>query len=70
MYPLDSAESTLIPRYKKTLSPAQVPKQEKYEPTNPVDLASFRKSTEIPIGFQIPARSGNKGANINVAFFP
>lgn len=70
VHTLDGVEPTLVPHPKKTLSPAQVPRQENYEPADAVDLASFGETIEIPIGYQIFARSGDKGANVNVAFFP
>lgn len=46
------------------------PKQENYEPTNPVDLKLFGPTVQIPLGYQVYARSGDKGANVNVGFFP
>ncbi|PVH77489.1 DUF1446-domain-containing protein [Cadophora sp. DSE1049] len=47
-----------------------LPKQRNYEPTQPQNLARFGPTITIPLGHQVFARSGDKGANVNVGFFP
>lgn len=53
----------------KTSKPEEV-RQENYETTNPVDLASFGPTVAVPLGHKVFARSGDKGSNANVGFFP
>ncbi|KAF2494654.1 DUF1446-domain-containing protein [Lophium mytilinum] len=40
-----------------------------YEPTNPVDLSSFGETISKPLGDIVLARSGDKGANVNIGLF-
>ncbi|KAK7425136.1 hypothetical protein QQX98_000050 [Neonectria punicea] len=44
--------------------------QESYEPTDPVDLSRFGQTIRVPLGHKIFARSGDKGSNANIGFFP
>ncbi|KAK5278466.1 hypothetical protein LTR40_009109, partial [Exophiala xenobiotica] len=67
---LDGSESIAVPHPAETLSYETAPKQENYEPNEPVDLASFGETVSIPLGYKVHARSGDKGANVNVGFFP
>jgi hypothetical protein len=67
---LDGGESIAVPHPAETLSYETAPKQENYEPNEPVDLASFGETVSIPLGYKVHARSGDKGANVNVGFFP
>ncbi|KAJ9495732.1 hypothetical protein H2202_008775 [Exophiala xenobiotica] len=67
---LDGSESIAVPHPAGTLSYETAPKQENYEPNEPVDLASFGETVSIPLGYKVHARSGDKGANVNVGFFP
>jgi hypothetical protein len=53
------------PRITETLSP-----RENYDPISPRALSSFGPSRTIPFGDIMLARSGDKGANINVGFTP
>lgn len=53
----------------KTSDPSNV-RQESYEPTNPVKMDTFGPTIQIPLGHKVFARSGDKGANVNVGFFP
>lgn len=46
-----------------------LPKQPDYKPTNPVELSSFGPTIKVPLGIAVYARSGDKGANVNVGFF-
>lgn len=43
--------------------------RENYETANPVDLNSFGETVQVRFGDVVLARSGDKGANINVGFF-
>jgi hypothetical protein len=43
--------------------------REDYEPTSPVDIASFGETVMAPLGDVALARSGDKGANINIGIF-
>ncbi|KAI8650211.1 hypothetical protein NCS56_01473700 [Fusarium sp. Ph1] len=45
-------------------------RQENYETTDPVDLAAFGPTVAVPLGHKVFARSGDKGSNANVGFFP
>lgn len=40
-----------------------------YEPTNPVPLNSFGETISRPLGDVVLARSGDKGANVNIGLF-
>ncbi|KAI1744824.1 DUF1446-domain-containing protein [Xylaria scruposa] len=44
--------------------------RENYDPVSPRALSSFGSSRSIPFGDIILARSGDKGANVNVGFTP
>lgn len=44
--------------------------RESYELTNSVDLSQFGRTIRIPMGHKIFARSGDKGSNANIGFFP
>lgn len=52
-----------------TTSP-EASQQEKYETSSPVNAETFGPTIKIPLGYQVFARSGDKGANINVGLFP
>lgn len=67
---LDSDEIITIPHPPFITPVSKLPKQENYEPTNPVNLKSFGKTVRIPLGYQVFARSGDKGANVNCGLFP
>lgn len=43
--------------------------RESYDPTDPVPLSSFGPTVEVPLGDIALARSGDKGANINIGLF-
>jgi hypothetical protein len=70
VYFVDSDEIITIPHPVFVTPVAQLPKQQNYEPTNPVDLKSFGETVQIPLGYQVYARSGDKGANVNCGLFP
>lgn len=70
VYFLDSNEVISIPHPAFVTPVAQLPKQQNYEPTNPVDLKSFGETVQIPLGYQVYGRSGDKGANVNCGLFP
>jgi hypothetical protein len=70
VYFLESDEVITIPHPVFVTPIAQLPKQENYEPTNPVDLKTFGETVRIPLGYQVYARSGDKGANVNCGLFP
>lgn len=53
----------------KTSHPEEV-RQENYESRNPVNLDAFGPKVQIPLGHKVFARSGDKGANVNIGFFP
>lgn len=44
-------------------------KRESYETASPVDLAAFGPTVNVPLGDIALARSGDKGANINIGIF-
>ncbi|OAL34486.1 hypothetical protein AYO20_06329 [Fonsecaea nubica] len=46
-----------------------LPQQPDYQPANPVSLSSFGPTVKAPLGLAVYARSGDKGANVNVGFF-
>lgn len=70
VYFLDSDQVISIPHPVFVIPIAQLPKQQNYEPTDPVDLKSFGETVQIPLGYQVYARSGDKGANVNCGLFP
>lgn len=43
--------------------------RDNYDPANPADLSSFGPTVEVPLGDLVLARSGDKGANINIGLF-
>lgn len=51
------------------LTPSQVPKQPSYESSSPIPLSDFGPTVRAPLGHIVYARSGDKGANVNVGFF-
>ena len=53
------------PRITERLAP-----RENYDPISPRTLSSFGPSRSIPFGDIVLARSGDKGANVNVGFTP
>jgi hypothetical protein len=53
------------PRITETLAP-----RENYDPVSPRAISSFGLSRTIPFGDIILARSGDKGANVNIGFTP
>ncbi len=53
------------PRITENLAP-----RENYDPVSPRALSSFGSSRIVPFGDIILARSGDKGANVNVGFTP
>ncbi|KAI0870465.1 DUF1446-domain-containing protein [Hypoxylon argillaceum] len=53
------------PRITEALAP-----RENYDPDSPCAMSSFGSSKTIPFGDIILARSGDKGANVNVGFTP
>ncbi|KAI1437340.1 DUF1446-domain-containing protein [Xylaria sp. CBS 124048] len=63
----DVAEQQVVgpPRITEALAP-----RENYDPVSPRALSSFGPSRTIPFGDIVLARSGDKGANINVGFTP
>ena len=66
-----STNSTIcIEHPKLTSAVVDLPKQRNYEPINPETLARFGPTVMVPLGHQVFARSGDKGANVNVGFFP
>jgi hypothetical protein len=67
---LDSDEIITVPHPVFITPVSKLPKQENYGPTIPVDLKSFGKTVRIPLGYQVFARSGDKGANVNCGLFP
>ncbi|KAK5459725.1 hypothetical protein LTS15_003854 [Exophiala xenobiotica] len=67
---LNSDEVKIVPHSTGRLSDPFSVEQENYEPENPVELKTFGPTTRIPLGYQIFARSGDKGANVNVGLFP
>lgn len=44
--------------------------QENYEPRSTVKLDVFGPTVQVSLGHKGFARSGNKGANVNIGFFP
>jgi hypothetical protein len=67
---LDSKEVLTVPHPPFVTPISQLPKQQNYEPTNPTKLDSFGPTVKIPLGYQVFARSGDKGANVNCGLFP
>jgi len=66
-----STNSTIsIEHPKLTSAVADLPRQRDHEPINPETLARFGPTVMVPLGHQVFARSGDKGANVNVGFFP
>lgn len=43
--------------------------RDNYDPINPVPLSSFGPTVDVPLGDIALARSGDKGANINIGLF-
>ena len=67
---LDSKDTLTIAHPSYVTPVAKLPKQQNYEPTDPVSLDSFGPTVKIPLGYQVFARSGDKGANVNCGLFP
>ncbi|KAH7413097.1 hypothetical protein BKA64DRAFT_771061 [Cadophora sp. MPI-SDFR-AT-0126] len=67
---LSSSPSRIIDNPASTLSVPNLPRQRNYEPTQSGNLARFGPTVMVPLGHQIFGRSGDKGANVNVGFFP
>jgi hypothetical protein len=67
---LDSETVATVAPPKNFTPIAQLPKPENYEATDPVPLEKFGPTVQIPLGYQVYARSGDKGANVNCGFFP
>ncbi|KEF59614.1 uncharacterized protein A1O9_04460 [Exophiala aquamarina CBS 119918] len=65
----DSAPGILAPRATAYTPVDLLPIQPDYQPTNPVALPSFGATVRAPLGLAVYARSGDKGANVNVGFF-
>ena len=59
----EKVEAGHPPKYKE-LEP-----RENYETANPVDLASLGETVKVRLGDVVLARSGDKGANINIGLF-
>ncbi|KAK5045786.1 hypothetical protein LTR84_008879 [Exophiala bonariae] len=64
-----SNQGTPVSRHSAYTSTNQLPLQPNYQPTNPVALSSFGSTIKVPLGLAVYARSGDKGANVNVGFF-
>jgi hypothetical protein len=62
----DISTRTVSPPEKTIVHPSSQPS---YQPTNPVNLASFGPTTVGPLGRVVYARAGDKGSNCNVGFF-
>lgn len=59
----------LVPRITAYTPVDRLPNQPDYQPTSPVALSSFGPTIKAPLGLAVYARSGDKGANVNVGFF-
>ena len=59
----EKVEAGHPPKYQK-LEP-----RENYETADPVDLTSFGETVKVRLGDVVLARSGDKGANINIGLF-
>ncbi|OQV06041.1 hypothetical protein CLAIMM_10679 [Cladophialophora immunda] len=46
-----------------------LPGQPDYQPANPAPFSAFGPTVKAPLGLAVYARSGDKGANVNVGFF-
>ncbi|KIW88204.1 uncharacterized protein Z519_11315 [Cladophialophora bantiana CBS 173.52] len=62
-------EGVLVPRHEVYTPIHQLPSQRDYQPTDPAPLSSFGPTVKAPLGLAVYARSGDKGANVNVGFF-
>jgi len=67
---LDSKDVIAIPHFNGTTSSHTDVLQENYEPRDPVDLLTFGPTVKVPLGHKVFARSGDKGSNVNIGFFP
>jgi hypothetical protein len=67
---LDAENVSTVPHPIHFTPLTQLPKQENYEPVDPVPLEKFGPTVKIPLGYQVYGRSGDKGANVNCGFFP
>lgn len=67
---LNSADTTKVPDITKRLSQPKEITQENYEPRDPASLDAFGPTVHVPLGHHVFARSGDKGGNVNVGFFP
>jgi len=65
----DNARGYLVTRTEVYTPIDRLPTQPDYQPTNPVALPSFEPTVRAPLGLAVYARSGDKGANVNVGFF-
>jgi hypothetical protein len=64
-----SDQSIVVPHFiPKSVSTTGL-NQEDYGPSDPVDLQTFGSTVKIPLGYQVFARSGDKGPNVNIGFF-
>ncbi|KAK6371412.1 hypothetical protein LTS17_009143 [Exophiala oligosperma] len=69
MPPCGDDQGLLVPRHEVYTSTSQLPSQPDYQPRNPTPLSSFGPTVRAPLGLVVYARSGDKGANVNVGFF-
>lgn len=67
---LTESEPTTVIEHTSETASSPPRRQDNYEPQHPRDLASFGETVRIPLGYQVFARSGDKGSNVNVGFFP
>ncbi|KAH7124571.1 hypothetical protein EDB81DRAFT_846896 [Dactylonectria macrodidyma] len=67
---IDSQEVISVSHLKGPTTSPEASQQESYETAWPVNTETFGPTIRIPLGYQVFARSGDKGANINVGLFP
>lgn len=67
---IDSQKVISVPHLKGPTTSPEASRQENYETASPVNTETFGPTIRIPLGYQVFARSGDKGANINVGLFP
>ncbi|KIX09203.1 uncharacterized protein Z518_00282 [Rhinocladiella mackenziei CBS 650.93] len=65
----DDEKCVSVPLHQAYTPVHQLPNQLDYQPAQPVPMSSFGPNVKAPLGLAVFARSGDKGANVNIGLF-
>lgn len=65
----EQSHTEKVTRQKSYTPIAELPAQKDYQSVEPLPSTSFGPTRKVPFGYAVFARSGDKGANVNVGFF-